>query len=766
MTSLPKVPQTPRKSTRNGTAIPTTPARRQAIHENGTDRKLDDARAANLTDLGEDVRQFDVATFFSYYLPPIRDGIEVEKLVQYLTKDGTITPDGWEGFSEPKVSTDKEDTCYAPVEKIVNAIVEAAKSLGYEGTTGKCKCDPRKKPKASFRESSCLPDCVLYFPTRGRKGPHWDDIAVTGEFKKDHSNVDRLNDNIEQLVWNLNQTMRNDPCRRFTLGFTIENTVMRIWHCDRSEVVVSKSFDFNKNNDQVVEFFLRTMFAEPVDLGWDPTIQRVRVNKEYRFRITVQLEDGQKRFFETISQLSTEKADALRGRGTRVWKSTEVTRTGRRMNKPPVVLKDTWIDDDRQREGYIIEQIRNVENEEHRVTLQEMLLTVECHGDVLIHDQHDTTRRAPDDASDERFLLEQPRPNAQELKVKADQIRATNGSAYRSPDRRPKAIPSYHKKTHYRIVFKEVGKTLQSEKSLVQVYDSLSQVAHGLHALHASGWVHRDISSTNILIVGDQTKLTDFEYAKKIGDTTVHNVRSGTYFYHAVEIDYHEYMFRPVTSRQGEESTPKDTATRPGGLSAFMAQTELLRNRNSSGQSKATTAKGTEFVYQPAHDVESTWWNGVDFAINREIVSVGGQDPEPRTEQQRDEQERFAAALFHTLSGRDLALRAEGNFMKNAQCLHPSLAICVQELEEIRDELVLTYTKAEKDVATADFFNASQCLYSRAQFAFLTIAKHFATTQNVWVRHIGSTEVIAVKRSRPDDAEDEETDYLKKARHD
>jgi hypothetical protein len=38
--------------------------------------------------------------------------------------------------------------------------------------------------------------------------------------------------------------MRNDPCRRFAFGITIENTTMRIWFCCRSVVLVSKAFDF------------------------------------------------------------------------------------------------------------------------------------------------------------------------------------------------------------------------------------------------------------------------------------------------------------------------------------------------------------------------------------------------------------------------------------------------------------------------------------------------------------------------------------------
>ena len=38
--------------------------------------------------------------------------------------------------------------------------------------------------------------------------------------------------------------MQEDPRRRFVYAFTIENTTMRVWLCDRSEVLVSEPFDF------------------------------------------------------------------------------------------------------------------------------------------------------------------------------------------------------------------------------------------------------------------------------------------------------------------------------------------------------------------------------------------------------------------------------------------------------------------------------------------------------------------------------------------
>lgn len=39
-------------------------------------------------------------------------------------------------------------------------------------------------------------------------------------------------------------TLREDPRRRFTYGFTIENYTMRIWFGGRTDIFVSTPFNF------------------------------------------------------------------------------------------------------------------------------------------------------------------------------------------------------------------------------------------------------------------------------------------------------------------------------------------------------------------------------------------------------------------------------------------------------------------------------------------------------------------------------------------
>lgn len=40
--------------------------------------------------------------------------------------------------------------------------------------------------------------------------------------------------------------MSEDICRDFVYGFTIEDTSMKMWYCDRSNIVVSDEFDIHE----------------------------------------------------------------------------------------------------------------------------------------------------------------------------------------------------------------------------------------------------------------------------------------------------------------------------------------------------------------------------------------------------------------------------------------------------------------------------------------------------------------------------------------
>lgn len=43
----------------------------------------------------------------------------------------------------------------------------------------------------------------------------------------------------------MNHLLRDDPLRLHVYGFTIEKTTVRLWYCDRSQILASDPFDFS-----------------------------------------------------------------------------------------------------------------------------------------------------------------------------------------------------------------------------------------------------------------------------------------------------------------------------------------------------------------------------------------------------------------------------------------------------------------------------------------------------------------------------------------
>lgn len=52
--------------------------------------------------------------------------------------------------------------------------------------------------------------------------------------------------------------------------------------------------------------------------------------------------------------------------------------------------------------------------------------------------------------------------------------------------------------------------------------------------MHDCGWVHRDVSLGNILLVDGVAKIADLEYAKKENDFLRHGVRTVRFFRYGV----------------------------------------------------------------------------------------------------------------------------------------------------------------------------------------------------------------------------------------
>ncbi|KAF8585411.1 hypothetical protein K439DRAFT_1343467, partial [Ramaria rubella] len=370
----------------------------------------------------------------------------------------------------------------------------------------------------------------------------WDDIALSAEYKKGNTS-EEADDNAQKIIWSMHHIMRSDPCRRFTFGFTVENTQMRIWFACRSRVFVTAPFNFILDHDTAIRFFIACAYATEAELGWDPTVERIYVDGTPQYKFTVHDIEGANHVetvFRTTRVLADFSADALRGRGTRVFEAFQLD--GDSPDRTPVVIKDSWVDVDRAKEGDIRSEFESEAEAEDKEKIQQYFMTILNHGEVVINGQADRTLDV--------MLRGQEVPEGSEFKLNRRDVttvsRPSSIGAHPSVPslaRAPHESVRYQHKVHYRIVFKEVGMPIHSVTDQLDIFQALEDATSGLELLHRYGWVHRDISSGNLLVVRGRGKINDLEYAKKMSDHGDHDIRTGTMDFMSLEVEAMKYLF-------------------------------------------------------------------------------------------------------------------------------------------------------------------------------------------------------------------------------
>ncbi|KAI0916496.1 hypothetical protein AcV5_002974 [Taiwanofungus camphoratus] len=475
-------------------------------------------------DMGGTAPQVTVDFFLDNILPGLPDALDVDEVVIALKERGHITRlNRWDGFAtDPADSTKHEDKTFAPLEVMANAVAEVAASLTGVDSVLEFQNNPHFGP--SCIDSRSRPDG--YFVLRDRRSRiRWAGIGVSCEYRK-WSQLDEERCNVGKVIWSMEHCMRDDPRRRFTFGLTIEDTQMKLWFCSRAELLVSEPFNFIEEHTIVAHIFLSFLYAEQRDMGWDPTIKHVKDREggiQYhsdgtpRYDITVRTPQAEELVYRTTKVLSDGGADVPIGKGTRVWEARQVVEGEERGE--PVVLKDSWVDNDRDREGNVFASLRSsAPSEAIREGIDTHFLTVLHHGDVYVDGEADESRIVMPRGVD--IPQECPRYNLFVPWLSEDErligcYRHLTLAEYKA--RMYKPPPTYHSRSHYRIVFKEICQPLYEITSLALIMKVLSDIVDALQLMHNSGWVHHDISVGNILVDKDGNgRLGDLEYAQKM----------------------------------------------------------------------------------------------------------------------------------------------------------------------------------------------------------------------------------------------------------
>ncbi|EKM55402.1 uncharacterized protein PHACADRAFT_208921 [Phanerochaete carnosa HHB-10118-sp] len=667
--------------------------------------KTDEARRALIEALHH-VPQAHVNRFLSRVLPPLpevfgdRDAAVLAVMEELQTKvndRAALVRDGdeyvWTSFpEEPEKSNSPEPVVFAQLEGIVRDISEAVSRLYPTDNPAQSFVyvnNPHRTPVSHHRGefNKSRPDG--YFvnwsgPDAPRDHVSWCDIGPLGEFKKKDSQ-DNVDDDAHKVLWGLNTIMREDPRRRAAYGFTIENTSTRFWYCDRTQIIASLQFDFFKEPEYLVTFFLKMMYTDEASLGWDSTIVRVppgECNRQFgchwQYDITVhnRLDNGniQKLVYRTEELISQMAADGIYGRGTRVWSARLKTADGSK--SPLVVIKDYWVDIDRQREGAISRdiQVAATRDPDELKFLQKHLPTVYAHGDVLIAHSSDETPSLDDiiirhkgitasiDLISGLARSREPTPDTPSSHLSQSSF----------VDRFPRRIVQLDPKAHYRIVFEEFGRPLHDEKSLAVAFRAIHDVLLCLIIINSLGWVHRDISSGNILVFEERGLLT------------------GTQYFMSVEADAHRYLFQGAPESQ---TAPSSRGSEAGGSLFKLAKSVSLKSPTIPNK------PAIPFRYHPLNDWESLYWVSVYMVVGRIVQASGSRSQQPfdKLEKQRE----LARILFYNPTERlwmFLEVQKTGIIeAKLLDCLHGDLVPIAEELSDIRFLLRSAYRKVEAD---------------------------------------------------------------------
>ncbi|KDN34100.1 hypothetical protein RSAG8_12802, partial [Rhizoctonia solani AG-8 WAC10335] len=405
----------------------------------------------------------------------------------------------------------------------------------------------------------------------------------------------------------MHHVMRNDPRRRFVHGLTCENTKARLWYNDRCDTVASEEFDINQNWKHLVRIVLSMLLATRERLGYDPDTELLPSHDPYAepaYRITIRNSKTRElTVYCTIKMISDVGADSMVGPGTRVWIVQKLV--DGKLVGPYYVLKDVWVHEDRLPEHILLNKIRKQKG------YSQYFLTPLNHGfapsSATAPDNTHRTLRRMELIPTKAVLLTRSGtkggPSRKALSTSRNSVgHPEDIQKPRQEGYRDFRYLSKHPRQHYRIVFKELGKPVHDLRNFTDIFTAIQGGLKGLHAIHLCGYVHRDVSSGNILLVpssGPFPKrgvIMDLEYAKKIKDTSApHDLRTGTAAFMATEVAFMRHHRLEELRR-----SPK----RVDSIRAVNLRARLRVKRGKLPNPKPLPP----FRHNPLHDMESIWW--------------------------------------------------------------------------------------------------------------------------------------------------------------
>ncbi|KAI3607815.1 other 1 protein kinase [Moniliophthora roreri] len=575
-----------------------------------------------LRTMGETVPEVSVEWFLQYAIPRFSPGHDLDDTEAYYAADLNVLDKvmlklrksalkgRWKWYKkDPAQMEQEEDKVFSRMKDISDEVLAAGKEvMPTLDVTAQLECQPLRIGNSESNNSNFKGDANQLLVReqstgvgpKGRNDFYIVDSVVNYEFKK-NDDVSEVNKNIEQLLGNATRIMFSDPARRFRWSVSVENTSMRLWFMSRSICFVSKPFNFVTEQKPLVHFLLATSFASKTDLGYDPTVRRKLVGQGktksvvYEYMVYDE-EKGREVWYRTVDAvLSNYRANRPLGRAIRVWKVRELDDKGEPFG-PTYVLKDYWITLNSMTEGQIQSNIfeaagRVRSNQDFR----KYFMTILHDTIVRIDGKEDTTELHLSAMVD----LDSPEYSLKQVELKLPTHTHIGSTHSQSSDdggmvdadaflnsllaqadaeeiaERKRRV--YEPRKHARLVFKEVGQSLDQIKDQKLLFGCLIDALHGLKVFHDARYVHRDISTGNLLLCFDHDnqpicKISDLEYAlpylqEQPPGAPEHAHKTGTPAFMAVEVQAKKHLFK--------------------------------------GKGQA------QFLHNYFHDIEGIWWIGI-----------------------------------------------------------------------------------------------------------------------------------------------------------
>lgn len=595
----------------------------------------------------------------------------------------------WSAFPiVPKSAHDTEPVVFLKIKAIQDAIVANAvfssgprpQTAEYVGDAARCwesvRIGNQGKPDGCGRLQSNQEQYVK---------PGWMCVAWAEEYKEIDEDIDRYR-NGGKVAWSLDHILRDDARRRCAFGITIENTTTRVWFASRSVVFNSEPFDFLHDCEKYIKLIIALSYGSAIELGFDPTIRAFRgVDDKIFYDFTVKGTDSGgnpiTKIYRTVRSISEFGADAIRGRGTRIYEVKEVDNGV--LKGDTLALKDCWVDDDRELEGDILTNILLDCNNEER----ESFLTLVVHGLVEV-DGAGTKDHIKEvmlrglDVHQGGLKYQFKHPDEMEQDIPSPDKVSSGLSAFVPIARMVREENEHHWKHHYRLVFKEVGISMYEIRSIQDAFQALVDVTKALEVMAKKDYVHRDISGGNILFYKGHGKLCDLEYAITANARGQHGVRTGTLDFMPIEVFFQEYIIlpthQPTTSYREWAKVPR--ANMKEKLATLIRYAAGTHNPRPKG-----------IIHTLLHDVESLWWVGVWLLFWSAIHVCLLEDVERRIE---DAVTIFplSGATAETFQTRSRVLR--GDFEEYIPQLPREFILCGVVLDECRSSLYEAYLKS------------------------------------------------------------------------